>query len=74
MRAVSGWSFLPRHGLFCGMLCLRRRLKVMHELQVQNGEDETLSAVQDALNQEELLNAAADFVDRYESVFENLSH
>ena len=45
----------------------------MRELQVQNGEDETLSAIQDALNQEELLNAAADFVDRYESVFENLS-
>lgn len=33
-----------------------------------------LSAVQDALNQEELLSAAADFIDRYESVFENLSH
>ena len=32
----------------------------MRELQVQNGEDETLSAIQDALNQEELLNAAAD--------------
>ena len=46
----------------------------MSELQVQNGEDETLSATQDALNQEELLNAAADFIDRYESVFENLSH
>lgn len=46
----------------------------MRELQVQNGEDETLSAIQDAPNQEELLNAAADFVDRYESVFENLSH
>lgn len=46
----------------------------MHELQVQNGEDETLSATQDNLNQEELLNAAADFIDRYESVFENLSH
>ena len=46
----------------------------MRELQVQNGEDETLSAIQDALNQEELLNAAADCVDRYESVFENLSH
>lgn len=45
----------------------------MRELQVQNGEDETLSAIQDALNQEELLNAAADFVDRYESVFEHLS-
>lgn len=46
----------------------------MRELQVQNGEDETLSATQDNLNQEELLNVAADFVDRYESVFENLSH
>ena len=46
----------------------------MHELQVQNGEDETLSAAQDVLNQEELLNVAADFIDRYESVFENLSH
>ena len=46
----------------------------MHELQVQNGEDETLSAAQDVLDQEELLYAAADFVDRYESVFENLSH
>ena len=46
----------------------------MRELQAQNGEDEMLSAVQDALNQEELLSAAADFVDRYESVFENLSH
>lgn len=51
----------------------------MRELQVQNGEDETLSATRDALNQEELnqeelLSAAADFVDRYESVFENLSH
>lgn len=46
----------------------------MRELQVQNGVDETLSAAQDVLNQEELLNAAADFVDRYESVFENLSH
>ena len=45
----------------------------MSELQVQNGEDETLSAIQDALNQEELLNVAADFVDRYESVFEHLS-
>ena len=42
----------------------------MRELQVQNGEDETLSATQDNLNQEELLNVAADFVDRYESVFE----
>ncbi|WP_314659601.1 hypothetical protein [uncultured Rothia sp.] len=46
----------------------------MRELQVQNGEDETLSAVQDTLNQEEPLSAAADFIDRYESVFENLSH
>jgi hypothetical protein len=46
----------------------------MRELQVQNGEDETLSATLDALNQEELLNVAADFIDRYESVFENLSH
>lgn len=46
----------------------------MRELQVQNGEDETLSAIQDVLDQEELLNAAADFVDRYERVFENLSH
>lgn len=46
----------------------------MSELQVQNGEDETLSAAQDVLDQEELLNAAADFIDRYESVFENLSH
>lgn len=46
----------------------------MRELQVQNGEDERLSAAQDALNQDELLNAATDFVDRYESVFENLSH
>lgn len=46
----------------------------MRELQVQNGEDETLSAAQNVLNQEELLNVAADFVDRYESVFENLSH
>lgn len=46
----------------------------MRELQAQNSEDETLSATQDTLNQEELLNAAADFVDRYESVFENLSH
>lgn len=45
----------------------------MHELQVQNGEDETLSAAQDVLDQEELLNVAADFIDRYESVFENLS-
>lgn len=44
----------------------------MRELQVQNGEDETLSATRDAL-QEELLSAAADFVDRYESVFEHLS-
>ena len=46
----------------------------MRELQVQNSEDETLSDTQDALDQEELLNAAAGFVDRYESVFENLSH
>ena len=46
----------------------------MRELQVQNSEDETLSATQDNLNQEELLNVAADFIDRYESVFENLSH
>ncbi len=46
----------------------------MRELQVQNGEDETLSAAQDVLDQEELLNVAADFIDRYESVFENLSH
>lgn len=46
----------------------------MRELQVLNGEDETLSSAQDVLDQEELLNAAADFVDRYESVFENLSH
>ncbi len=46
----------------------------MRELQVQNGEDETLPVTRDALDQEELLNAAADFVDRYESVFENLSH
>lgn len=45
----------------------------MHELQVQNGEDETLSAAQDVLDQEELLNVAADFIDRYESVFEHLS-
>ena len=45
----------------------------MRELQVQNGEDETLSAAQNVLNQEELLNVAADFVDRYESVFEHLS-
>ena len=46
----------------------------MRKLQVQNGEDEVLSATQDVLDQEELLSAAADFVDRYESVFENLSH
>lgn len=46
----------------------------MYELQVQNGEDETLSATQDVLDQEELLNVAADFIDRYESAFENLSH
>ena len=46
----------------------------MRELQVQNGDDETLSAAQNVLNQEELLNVAADFVDRYESVFERLSH
>ena len=46
----------------------------MRELQVQNGDDDTLSAAQNVLNQEELLNVAADFVDRYESVFENLSH
>lgn len=46
----------------------------MRELQVQNGDDETLSAAQNVLNQEELLNVAADFVDHYESVFENLSH
>ena len=46
----------------------------MRELQAQNGEDETLSATQDNLNQEELLNVAVDFIDRYESVFENLSH
>lgn len=46
----------------------------MRELQVQNGEDETLSATRDVLDQEELLNAAVDFVDRYESVFEHLSH
>lgn len=46
----------------------------MRELQVQNGEDETLSATRDVLDQEKLLNAAVDFVDRYESVFENLSH
>lgn len=46
----------------------------MRELQAQNGEDETLPAAQDVLDQEELLNAAADFIDRYESVFENLSH
>ncbi len=46
----------------------------MSELQAQNGEDEALSAIQDAPNQEELLSAAADFVDRYESVFEHLSH
>ena len=45
----------------------------MRELQVQNGEDETLSATRDVLDQEELLNVAADFIDRYESVFENLS-
>ena len=45
----------------------------MRELQVQNGEDETLSAAQDVLDQEELLSAAADFVDRYESGFEHLS-
>lgn len=45
----------------------------MRELQVQNGEDETLSAAQNVLNQEELLNVAADFIDRYESVFEHLS-
>lgn len=45
----------------------------MRELQVQNGEDETLSAAQDVFDQEELLNVAADFVDRYESVFEHLS-
>jgi len=45
----------------------------MRELQVQNGEDETLSAIRDVLDQEELLNAAVDFVDRYESVFEHLS-
>ena len=45
----------------------------MRELQVQNGEDETLSATRDVLDQEELLNAAADFIDRYESVFEHLS-
>lgn len=45
----------------------------MRELQVQNGEDERLSAAQDVLDQEELLNAAVNFVDRYESVFENLS-
>ncbi|CNJ04583.1 MULTISPECIES: hypothetical protein [Rothia] len=45
----------------------------MRELQVQNGEDETLSATRDVLDQEELLNAAVDFVDRYESVFEHLS-
>ncbi|WP_314670071.1 hypothetical protein [Rothia mucilaginosa] len=46
----------------------------MRKLQAQNGEDETLSAAQDVLDQEELLNVAADFIDRYESVFENLSH
>ncbi|WP_294660595.1 hypothetical protein [uncultured Rothia sp.] len=46
----------------------------MSELQVQNGEDEPLSATQDSLDQEDFLSAAADFVDRYESVFENLSH
>ena len=45
----------------------------MRELQVQNGDDETLSDAQNVLNQEELLNVAADFVDRYESVFEHLS-
>lgn len=45
----------------------------MRELQVQNGEDETLSATRDVLDQEKLLNAAVDFVDRYESVFEHLS-
>ena len=45
----------------------------MRELQVQNGEDETLSATRDVLDQEELLHAAVDFVDRYESVFEHLS-
>lgn len=45
----------------------------MRELQVQNGEDETLPVTRDALNQEELLSAAVDFVDRYESVFEHLS-
>ena len=45
----------------------------MRELQVQNGDDETLSAAQNVLNQEELLNVAADFIDRYESVFEDLS-
>lgn len=44
----------------------------MRELQVKNGENETLSAARDTLDQEELL-SAADFVDRYESVFENLS-
>lgn len=46
----------------------------MRELQVQNGEDETLPVTRDVLNQEELLSAAVDFIDRYESVFENLSH
>ncbi len=46
----------------------------MRELQVQNGEDKPLSATRDVLDQEELLSAAADFIDRYESVFENLSH
>lgn len=45
----------------------------MRKLQAQNGEDETLSATRDALDQEELLNAAASFVAHYESVFENLS-
>ena len=45
----------------------------MRELQVKNGENETLSAARDTLDQEELLSAAADFVDRYESGFENLS-
>ena len=37
----------------------------MRELQVQNGEDETLSATLDALNQEELLSAMAAFLHRY---------
>ena len=45
----------------------------MRELQAQNGEDEPLSVARDTLDQEELLNAAASFVDHYESVFENLS-